>query len=231
MPQSNNPKLSIITPVHNQAGHTFRYLSSHWAYMSAHSHIEWIIVDNGSTDTTASYLEQYKQLLNSRLKIITNPANLGFGEANNQAVEAAKGDYLLFLNNDIQIMGDYTPTIIKALDNDPSKLYGPELLTYDTGWNKFGDILIEYIAAWCLAMSKDVFLALGGFDPIYSPAYYEDMDLCYAAQKAGFALKKIDVGIFHISGQTGMHLPKQNELTLRNKARFAKKWRLAHETT
>lgn len=76
---------------------------------------EHIIVDNGSTDGTAQYIEQ--NFLNY-VHLIKNRGNLGFAKANQIGVNQAKGRYILFLNPDMQIDQGHLDTLIGILDRE-----------------------------------------------------------------------------------------------------------------
>lgn len=156
------------------------------------------------------------------LRVITNEHNRGFSIACNQGARKASGDVLLFLNNDILAWGDYVGAVLRVMDND--LIAGPELNEHNTGWNKFNGRPIPYIAGWCLAITRATFEELGGFDERYSPCDYEDLDLCYAAQKAGKGLLRLELPVRHISG--GSAMPDRLAITERNRLKFAEKWGL-----
>lgn len=210
--------LSIITPVWNQVNHTSRYLAQVSAIGST---TEVIIIDNGSTDETPILLSQYQET-HSWLKVITNEENMGFAKANNQGAAAAKYSRLLFLNNDVLIRGDFVSPFIEHIK--PGAICGPELLDWATGWNKFDNKILPYIHGWCLGIHRDTYIKLGGFDERYSPAYFEDLDLCYNALQQDVALHQIKVPILHISGQTGECLEDRYGVTMRHLKVFAEKW-------
>lgn len=211
--------VSIITPVWNQIEHTLRYL-----HQNRNVEAQFIIIDNGSTDATPRILDDWRTTYGDRLTVITNGKNEGFPVACNQGASVATGDILLFLNNDIFVYGDYVSFIRQAATDNV--IAGPELNTRDTGWNRFGDVLVPYIAGWCLAVTRKTFGELGGFDERYSPADYEDMDLSYKAVKAGKSLLWLNLPIRHISGQTGVQLTNRRELTEANRHKFIDKWEL-----
>ena len=64
--------------------------------------IEVIVVDNNSGADDVLFL---KNKFGSKIKIISNNVNLGFGGANNQAAKIAQGELLLFLNSDTSTIG------------------------------------------------------------------------------------------------------------------------------
>jgi GT2 family glycosyltransferase len=96
---------------------------------------ELIIVDNKSIDDSIKKIEnKFKE----KLKVIKNKTNKGFGPANNQGLKIAKGDYILFLNNDTIFIEDTLKILLNYLKNDnlisnenPKVLVAPRLLNKD----------------------------------------------------------------------------------------------------
>lgn len=211
-------KVSVITPVWNSWVHTARHLLQ--AYQ-ARLNVEFIIIDNGSTDHTPKLLSDYQEKMNN-LRVITNKENRGFSVACNQGAKKAGGDVLLFLNNDTIVFGDYATPLLETVTD--GILTGPELNEHNTGWNVFGDKTIPYIAGWCLALTKAAFDELGGFDERYTPCDYEDVDLCYAAVQAGKELVRLDLPVRHLSG--GSAMVNRLAITEANRLKFAEKWEL-----
>lgn len=186
--------------------------------------MDFIIIDNGSTDHTPKLLADYREKMNN-LRVITNRENRGFSVACNQGAAKAGGDVLLFLNNDTIVFGDYASPLLGMVTDDV--LVGPDLHEHNTGWNVFGKVTVPYIAGWCLALTKAAFEELGGFDERYTPCDYEDVDLCYAAVKAGKELVRLDLPIRHISG--GSAMADRVAITEANRVKFAEKWSLPVE--
>ena len=78
---------------------------------------EVIFVDNASNDKSLEFvLKIFAD--NKCLKIIRNSKNLGFGPANNVGFKQAKGDYIVFLNNDTSVESEWLTTLVNALEND-----------------------------------------------------------------------------------------------------------------
>ena len=162
---------------------------------------EIIVVDNGSEDGSVEYLKSIKKK-HSFIKIIQNPDNKGFGRASNQAVKACTGDLVVLLNNDILPHPEYLRPAIKHF-SDPT-LYGvgfAELgnenfanIFWKDGYIQYnaGHSNITHISGWVSGggaiVRREVFLKLGGFDPIYAPFYSEDLDIGYRAWKSGYKL-------------------------------------------
>ncbi len=218
--------ISIITPVWNYANLTAQYLFYNDIHYLDDPDVQWIIIDNGSKDGTGGILQYWKDIIGDRLVILKNETNMGFSVACNQGAARADGNILLFLNNDILIKGDYIAPLEKALAHNPNSLAGPKLANSDTGWNVFGDKLISYLIGWCLAMPKEIFVDLGGFDERFSPAYYEDIDLCYNALQKGYDLQQVWVPLQHLGEQSGGQLKDKQGITEANRVKFAEKWGL-----
>lgn len=217
-------KASVITPVWNRADLTFNFLNQNSFMYGDRDDIEFIIINNGSTDGTLGVMRAFSERLN--LIAIHNPQNVGFGAANNQGANKATGKVLIFINNDVRIYGDYVDLICRAIGQSPNDLTGAELLAYDTGWNTFNGVVIPYIHGWCLAASQTIFDELGGFDERYSPGDYEDIDFCYTAIQKSFGLQPVKLPLVHLSGQTARQLPDRRAMTERHRQLFIEKWGL-----
>lgn len=226
-------KISIITPVWNRADLTNRWLSQNWHQYAAlilakHENAEWIIVDNGSTDETQNILGHWKTILGKHLKVISLKENTGFGPANNRGAEIAKGDILVFISNDVQVMGDYiTPIEVAYRYNHGKVLFGPEIWENDTGWNTFDLGTIPYVAGWCVIVEAALWGPMCQWDERFVPCDYEDIDLSYQVTRVGGHLTKLDLPLKHDSGKSAEALPGGRlQATLANQKRFMEKWGL-----
>ncbi|MFA6423023.1 MAG: glycosyltransferase [Patescibacteria group bacterium] len=168
---------------------------------------EIIVVDNGSSDETSNFLkEKYPNI-----RLISLDKNYGFSIACNRGAEKANGNLLLFLNNDVKPEKDFLKPLISDLKDDifsvsslqivPDK-QGEHFEGASYGYYEFGiirfknmfsklkeikkTIEILYPAGGCFLTAKDKFVAIGGFSEIYSPFYWEDVDLGYRAWKRGW---------------------------------------------
>lgn len=77
--------------------------------------VEILIVDNASSDDSVGLVVNHFP----RVKLIQNPVNLGFAAACNQALERARGQYLLLLNPDTRVLGNAFDRMIQFMDNHP----------------------------------------------------------------------------------------------------------------
>jgi GT2 family glycosyltransferase len=89
---------------------------------------EVIVVDNGSSDQTAEIVEEFYPQVN----LIQNKTNLGYAKANNQGLEEAKGEYILLLNPDTQVLEDALFLMYELMEQNPKVgALGPKLLNPD----------------------------------------------------------------------------------------------------
>ena len=104
-------RVSIIIPTWNLVDYLRECLSKIVANTTTGLTYEIIVVDNGSTDATPEFLgsEKLAEILRRHaikgLRVITNETNLGYGPACNQGIEAAGGEVICFLNNDVEEIG------------------------------------------------------------------------------------------------------------------------------
>jgi GT2 family glycosyltransferase len=221
----DRPVVSIVIPVFNQAGHTVECLAS-LAANTAGVPFEVILFDNGSTDATRQLFESVP-----RLSYLRSEENLGFVLACNRAAERARGDILLFLNNDTQVTPGWLPPLIDALRQGGAVgAAGPKIVFPDGRLQEAGGHVlpdgeselvglfedpelprynrareVAYCSGVCLAVSTDRFRALGGFDPDLAPAYCEDVDLCLRLRAAGQRVLYVpeSVIVHHLSVTAG----------------------------
>ncbi|MDY6803997.1 MAG: tetratricopeptide repeat protein [Cyanobacteriota bacterium] len=203
-PKGENPEVSIILILHNRAEYTLACLES--ILKSNFVSLEVVIIDNNSTDETGQLLERIKGV-----KIVKNVENLHYLVGTHQGVEVAKGDFLLFLNNDTQILGESINAAIATIKSDPDiGAVGGKMIYPDGSLQEAGSIIwqdgschcygrgdvanaseymfrreVDYCCGAFLLTPRELFLEMGGFDIDYKPAYYEETDYCVRLHKLG----------------------------------------------
>ena len=169
---------------------------------------EILCVDNGSSAENLAILRKAEV----GMRFLEFPENKGFGEANNLAASQARGEFLLFLNNDAFLKPGAIREMLQAFQNMPDCGAVGAVLRYPDGQIQeagctlrddgtalrrgrddlaFSPTLlpafhkVDYVSGACLLIRRQEFLEIGGFDSIYSPAYYEDTDLCMRLREKG----------------------------------------------
>ncbi len=214
---------SIIIPVFNQFHFTQACLASLQQHLDEHA-LEVIVVDDGSTDETSDLVPRIEGVL-----YLSNPTNAGFIASCNLGAAKARGDYLVFLNNDTLVTEGWLSTLLETFQNEPqaglvgSKLVFPNgrlqeaggiIWNDGSGWN-FGNFddpgkpeynylrEVDYCSAACAMIPKSIFESLGGFDTRYSPAYYEDTDLAFKLRQKGYKVFYQPLSeVIHFEGAT-----------------------------
>lgn len=123
------PTLSIIIPVHNQSNLTTACINSLLKFPPPVS-FEIIVVDDGSTDDTSVVLAKLSHHHGARVRWVPNDPPHRFSRACNRGAHEARGTYLLFMNNDVEVIspGSFDP-LLKILENQPGiGIVAPRLL-------------------------------------------------------------------------------------------------------
>jgi len=96
---------------------------------STYPNLEIIVADNASTDGGPAWVESTFPTVN----IVRHPENWGFCRGNNMAVPHATGDYVVFLNNDVEVTSGWIEPLAACLDSQPDVgAVQPKLLDRDT---------------------------------------------------------------------------------------------------
>jgi GT2 family glycosyltransferase len=202
---SVRPLLSIVVLSFNNGALTAECLRHIWAHTGGVPY-EVVVVDNGSHPSEIAPLRP----LQDQFRALFLSVNRFFGEGNNIGAEAARGDIIIFLNNDVLVSEDWLAPLLTALARPDVGAVGARLMFADgriqeTGASlradgssvQFekgmeakdvpvdGEVDVDYCSAACLAISADLFRRLGGFDLCWEPAYYEDVDLCFKVRALG----------------------------------------------
>ncbi|MCP1538095.1 glycosyltransferase [Methylorubrum extorquens] len=204
--QSDAPlAASIIIPVHNNCLYTLTCLASIFEYAGERS-FEIIVGDDSSTDETYALIEA----LEGNVRIVRHTPNKGFLGNCNACAATARGDVLVFLNNDTIVLPDWLDALIEPLDRSDIGLSGSKLINGDGTLQEAGGILwrdgsawnfgrgddprlptysyrkdVDYCSGASIAITADLWQRLDGFDTEFTPAYCEDSDLALRVRAAG----------------------------------------------
>lgn len=165
--------------------------------------LELLLVDNASVDGSVEYVEGCFPMVN----VLVNPENRGFGPAVNRGVEQARGEYVLFLNNDLYLDERCLGKMVDVIEDEKVGAVVPKILYFNdkNRINSFGN-LINYLGLACpkyideedrpdmqveetacggiFLIKRDLFKEVGGFDQDFF-MYHEDHDLSWRIRLLG----------------------------------------------
>lgn len=204
---AGEPDVTIVIPAYNHCAVTMRCLQSLADTWFEHVRAEIVLVDDASTDETPRVFAGLPGLVYLR-----NAQNAGFVRSCNRGAAIARGRYICFLNNDTTLTPGWLDRLVERGEGDEtigalgSKLVysagtlqeaGGIIWRDATGWNygRNGDAAdsrynyvreVDYCSGAALMVRASLWRSIGGFDERFAPAYYEDVDLCFAVRDAGY---------------------------------------------
>ncbi len=208
-------KVSVIIPTRDLAEDVRRCVESIFA-RTTYPDFEIILVDNGSVkQETHTLFDQLRRRDPERFRVIRHDVPFNYSEINNFAVKHARGEYLLFLNNDTEVLvDDWMTLMVEQAQRASIGAVGGKLLYGDGSVQHAGVVIgiggiaghafrnfpanadgyynylrtannFSAVTAACLMMRRDVFEEVGGFDEELAVAY-NDVDLCLRIGRAGY---------------------------------------------
>ena len=241
------PDASLIIVTHDNLDYTRLCLHSVLTHTATLA-IEVIVVDNASTDGTVVYLEELAAR-ESALRIIRNTTNAGFARANNQGMAAARGRYLVLLNNDTLVTAGWLPPLLAHLTDPGVGMVGPvtnacgnesriavdyrdprtmaAFATRYTAEHANQTREMRMLAFFCAALRRDVYEHIGPLDEGFGLGTFEDDDYAMRLALAGYKLLCADdVFVHHWGSASFSRLPSEVYLALfhENRRKFEAKW-------
>ena len=207
VPVDGRPTASIIIPVYNNLLYTLTCIVSVLESAPGVS-FEILVADDLSSDQTPDAINN----IGGVVKHVRHKENLGFLGNCNAAAHKAAGEFIVLLNNDTIVLPGWLENLVEPMAQDPEiGFIGSKLLNGDgtlqeaggifwsdgSAWN-FGrdqDSLlpafnyqkdVDYISGASIALPMALWRKLGGFDPLFAPAYCEDSDLAFRVRDAGY---------------------------------------------
>lgn len=185
---------------------------------SAYRNYEFVIVENNSTQKeTFKYYEELEAAMGDRVKVVYWKDEFNYSAINNFGVDAARGEYILLLNNDIELIEpDAIRSMLSYCQRPEVGIVGARLLYADNTVQHAGVVLgfhgvaghafcgrpdAEYgyfarsvlpqelsaVTAACLMTKKSVYTEVGGLDEKLKVAF-NDIDYCMSVRRAGYKI-------------------------------------------
>ena len=207
------PPVSIIIPTRDQAD-LLRAAVDSIEKLSSWSNRELVIIDNGSCDQRAL---RYLKELETQSRVLRYPGTFNWSAINNFAAERAAGEYLLFLNNDVEVISpDWIEAMLEHAQRPEVGAVGAKLLFPVRTVQHAGVVLgmggvaghafvglpadhagyfglplvvrdCSAVTGACMMVRKDLFRQTGGFDESLRVAF-NDVDFCLRLRARGLSI-------------------------------------------
>lgn len=178
-----------------------------------YKNIEFIICENNSVDNKT--FEYYKKIESDNIKIVHYEGDFNYSRINNFARAYARGEYLLFLNNDVEMIESHSiAELVSYIKRNDVGIVGSKLLYKDKSYQHAGVIIgiggiadhafkgiysfdhtymnraetvqdLNAVTAACLMIKGEIFDSIGGFDEKLKVAF-NDIDLCLRVREKGY---------------------------------------------
>lgn len=218
---SNKIFVSVIVPCYNVESFISKCIES--VLKQSYSNFELILIDDGSTDKTARLVDQFSNT-DTRIMVI-HKLNGGLSDARNAGIDAAKGDYLTFIDSDDYVDEKYIENLVKGITAGGDMSISQMLLVDEKGnpiatkkkWNQQISICDDEQAMKLILSQKFGHNAWGKLYPksyfekheFPKNKYYEDLGIVYElvaqAEKVSF-----------INSQDYFYVQRQNSIMQEN---------------
>lgn len=215
--------------------------------------VEILIVDDGSSDGTALWLA--REYL-GRVELLIKRTNEGFSHACNTGFDHARHPIVFLLNNDVEVDVDAIAPLVRHFDDPDVFAVASQTTNLETGVatgvGKLGAFsrgflrihagyqpagappsacLSIFASGGASAFSLDKLRDLGGFDTLYAPFYWEDVELSYRAWKRGWrVLYEPESRVKHqVSSTIGKAFAKRGVRAIEQRNRLLAHWVHIHD--
>ncbi|HQO37891.1 MAG TPA: glycosyltransferase [Candidatus Omnitrophota bacterium] len=234
--------VSVVIPNFNGAEYLCKTLPALYGIKEFKDGVyEVVVVDDASTDDSRDYIHMHFP----QVRFISNRVNQGFGRTCNIGVRACSHDLVLLLNNDVIVTEGFLAPLVRHFANNDVFAVSPRIYTWDgssfaTGayvgefsagyvhmWNESDVSLTPVVERTCqsifaigcaVLLRKKDYIMLSGFDPLFAPYSWEDIDISYRALKRGMrVLYEPESVVYHkvhgTIGEFNRSVEVKNELT------------------
>jgi GT2 family glycosyltransferase len=243
--------IDIIVPVHNGIDHLERLFATLFTHTAPHHRV--LLVDDGSNDQEVAPLLARAAARRPNVRVMTNPANLGFIATVNVAMRATSG-HAAILNSDTEVPPRWLERLFRPIQADPrvasatpfsnaAAMFsfpapdqdhdlppGLGVDEIDRAFARLGpqsgaDLAAPTAIGFCMAINRDAWSACGAFDQgTFGRGYCEETDWCLRTAGAGWQHVLVpDLFVYHTHGGT-FASQERRQLMEENLAVLHRRW-------
>jgi GT2 family glycosyltransferase len=242
------PEVTIIVVTHSN-GEACRHCLAALARSTPQPGVEILVIDNGSSDGTASVLAAAVER-DPRVRVLRQDRNLGFAKAANVGFREAAGEIVVLLNDDTAVGPGWLCRLVAHLEADPmlglvcpvtnqiggaarvetsySTFDGMEAFAGERAFSRRGARReVDTVALFCAAARKKTLEAVGLLDERYEVGMFEDDDLSLSLRRRGHRVAIAEDAFVHHVGQASFGKLSDSEYLAiweANRKRFEQKW-------
>ncbi len=240
-PRVDEPVVSVVIPCFKALEELEVCLRSLVVTLATEPSFELILVDDGPDLPVVPSIPESPGLTR-----LSNSANLGFLHTCNRGAARARGRFLCFLNTDTIARPRWLRALVEALEEVPDAgiaggmLLGCDGRIQEAGWAILSDgwgapigrdadpndgaysyrRRVDCVTGACFLIGRETFNDLGGFDPLYAPAFYEEFDLAFRVMAQGrHVIYEPRSRVIHL-GSTSYGVTRRDQLSIINHEKF-----------
>lgn len=174
---------------------------------------EIVVVDNLHPDR-AHWIADHLALVTAGVALIRPDENLGFGGGNELGILHTRADVICLINPDLMVHDGWLQPMLAEIRRRPHGIVAPRFIRRDGTLLEAGQIVTadglthaagdgenaDYASAACWFFHRAWHEHVGGFDPRFHPAYFEDVDLAFRSARLGGATTLTSVEVIHDHG-------------------------------
>ena len=191
--------------------------------------VEMIVVDNGSTDGTAEYLEQ-AQAEHANLRVIHCDHVVGDAAGKNIGLKQARGKYIVLLDASTEVVGDVISPVAEQLSDSTVGVFGPYGLTTDDMQHFHEEVdrgEADAMQAYCMAFRRADLSSVGLMHESFRFYRNLDIDYCFQFKNAGYRVvcdSSLPLVRHEHRQWEELEENQRDELSRKNFGRFLKRW-------
>lgn len=247
-----NTPLSVAVIVLSWNGERFLNACLEAVLAQTYPLLDVLVVDNASTDQSAAIVQSFAP----RVRLIRTAENLGFAGGNNVGMRTTQADVVILLNQDTVVKPGWLWAMVepfaisdvgivggkglypdgKTIQHAGARVKPGDAFTEHIGggqpddgqYDQFADM--DYVTGAAFAIHRRVWERLGPLDEAYYPAFYEEVDYCYRARRAGFRVVYQPRAVFlhHETASLPVRSYAQVSAFHRNRLRFVlRQWEMS----